>query len=182
MSSDCSLAAPKLNLAIQYALATRGLPTRAQFRKWARAALTQDARVAIRIVGRTEGKKLNHTYRQRDYATNVLTFVLNETQPLVNAAHRRFPHPRPLSQRERGDTGSAPVREEILIADLVLCAPVVAAEARAQGKTAAAHYAHLTVHGLLHLQSYDHEKVRDARVMERLETRILAKLGYADPY
>lgn len=150
MSSDRSIAAPKLNLAVQYAVSERGLPTRTQFRKWARAALTRDARVTIRIVGRTEGKKLNHTYRSRDYATNVLTFVLDETQPLEG--------------------------------DLVLCAPVVAAEARAQGETAAAHYAHLTVHGLLHLQGHDHEKIRDARVMERLETRILAQLGFADPY
>lgn len=66
--------------------------------------------------------------------------------------------------------------------DLALCAPVVAREARAQKKTLAAHYAHLTVHGVLHLQGYDHENDRDAAVMERLETRILAKLGYADPY
>ncbi len=66
--------------------------------------------------------------------------------------------------------------------DFALCAPVVAREARAQKKSLAAHYAHLTVHGLLHLQGYDHENDRDARVMERRETQVLAKLGYADPY
>jgi probable rRNA maturation factor len=66
--------------------------------------------------------------------------------------------------------------------DLALCAPVVAREARAQGKSIAAHYAHLTVHGLLHLQGYDHESGADAGVMEALEKRILAKLGFDDPY
>ena len=150
---ECAAAsrpAPKLNLAVQYAVATRGLPTRAQFRKWASAALKHDARAAIRIVGRVEGRALNQTYRGRDYATNVLTFVFKDKPPFEG--------------------------------DLALCAPVVASEARAQGKTAAAHYAHLTVHGLLHLQGYDHERDADARVMERLETQIMAGLGYTNPY
>lgn len=66
--------------------------------------------------------------------------------------------------------------------DLALCAPVVSREARSQGKTVTAHYAHLVVHGVLHLQGYDHEKPRDARVMEQRETYILAKLGFSDPY
>jgi len=69
-----------------------------------------------------------------------------------------------------------------LAGDLALCAPVIAREARAQGKSLAAHYAHLVVHGILHLQGHDHESERDARRMERRETRILAGLGYADPY
>ena len=149
MSGD-PLPVPKFNLAVQYAVSVRGLPTRAQFRKWAGAALKHDARVTIRIVGRVEGRVLNQTYRSRDYATNVLTFVFSDKPPFEG--------------------------------DLALCAPVVAREARAQRKASAAHYAHLTVHGLLHLQGYDHEKDKDARVMERLETRIMARLGYADPY
>jgi len=149
MSGD-PLPAPKLNLAVQYAVSAHGLPTRTQFRKWARAALRQDGRITIRIVGNVEGKTLNRTYRGRDYPTNVLTFVFRDKPPFEG--------------------------------DLVLCAPVVASEARAQGKTAAAHYAHLTVHGLLHLQGYDHARGADARVMETLETQILRRLGYANPY
>jgi probable rRNA maturation factor len=142
--------APKLSLTVQYAVATRGLPSRTQFRTWARAALRHDARVTLRIVGRTEGKALNRTYRGRNYATNVLTFVFRDKAPFEG--------------------------------DLALCAPVVVSEARRQGKTTTAHYAHLTVHGLLHLQGYDHENDADARVMEPLEKRIMARLGYDDPY
>ncbi|MCU0869271.1 MAG: rRNA maturation RNase YbeY [Burkholderiales bacterium] len=66
--------------------------------------------------------------------------------------------------------------------DVVLCAPVIAAEAAAQGKAPDAHWAHMVVHGLLHLQGHDHETAREARVMEQLETRVLATLGYPDPY
>jgi len=140
----------RLNLAVQYAVSARGKPSRAQFRKWVRAALEQDARVTLRIVGQHEGRALNGSYRDKDYATNVLTFVFRDQPPFDG--------------------------------DLALCAPVVAREARAQKKTVTAHYAHLTVHGVLHLQGYDHENDRDAQVMERRETQILSKLGYADPY
>jgi probable rRNA maturation factor len=115
-----------------------------------RAALEADARITVRLVGLSEGRRLNLQYRQRDYATNVLTFVLSESPPLEG--------------------------------DLALCAPVVAREARAQRKEVAAHYAHLTVHGVLHLQGYTHESDRDAAAMETLETRILKRLGYPDPY
>jgi probable rRNA maturation factor len=143
-------ARPRLRLTVQYALSARTLPTRAQFRRWARAALEHDAAVTLRVVGREEGRVLNRTYRKKDYATNVLTFVFR---------------------------GHAPFE-----GDLALCAPVVAREARAQKKTLAAHYAHLTVHGTLHLQGYGHENKTDAKVMEQREAQILAKLGYADPY
>ena len=139
-----------LGLAVQYAVSARGLPSRAQFRKWVRAALDHDARVTLRIVGQKEGRALNRSYRGRDYATNVLTFVFQDKPPFEG--------------------------------DLALCAPVVAREARAQQKTVAAHYAHLTVHGVLHLQGYSHENDKDAQVMEHRETQIMAKLGYADPY
>ncbi len=135
---------------MQYAVSAVGKPTRAQFRRWVRAALEHDARVTLRIVGQKEGRLLNRAYRNKDYATNVLTFVFKDHAPFEG--------------------------------DLALCAPVVASEARAQKKSLAAQYAHLTVHGLLHLQGYDHENDRDAQVMERRETQILAKLGYADPY
>ena len=141
---------PVSRITVQCAVTARNVPAAARIRQWARAALATDARVTIRVVGQAEGRLLNRSYRSRDYATNVLTFVFRDTSPLEG--------------------------------DLALCAPVVAREARAQKKSIAAHYAHLTVHGLLHLQGYDHENDREARVMERRETQILAKLGYADPY
>ena len=140
----------RLNLAVQYAVTETGKPSRALFRKWVRAALDHDARVTLRIVGQSEGRVLNRTYRNKDYATNVLTFVFNDKPPFEG--------------------------------DLALCAPVIAREARVQRKTLTAHYAHLTVHGVLHLQGYDHEHDSDAQVMEQREAQILAKLGYADPY
>jgi probable rRNA maturation factor len=140
----------QLNLAVQYAVSATGKPSRAQFRKWVRAALEHDARITIRVVGLAEGRTLNRSYRNKDYATNVLTFVFHDQAPFEG--------------------------------DLALCAPVIANEAHAQNKTLIAHYAHLTVHGVLHLQGYDHENDAEALVMESRETQIMAKLGYADPY
>ncbi len=140
----------QLNLAVQYAVSATGKPSRGQFRRWVRAALLHDARITLRIVGQTEGLALNHNYRNKPYATNVLTFILHDQAPFEG--------------------------------DLALCAPVVAREARTQKKSLAAHYAHLTVHGVLHLQGFDHENDADASLMEARETAIMAKLGYADPY
>jgi probable rRNA maturation factor len=105
--------------------------------------------VTIRYVAATESRRLNRSYRGKDYATNVLTFIYG-TEPLEG--------------------------------DVVICAPVVAREAKAQGKTTAAHHAHLLVHGLLHLQGFDHERRDDAARMENRERKILAKLGFSDPY
>src|SRR5690606_9887478 len=121
-SSECAL---PISMAVQYASEADGLPTAAQFRKWAGQALRTDAEIALRVVDETEGRQLNRDYRGKDYATNVLTFPLAE--------------------------------EPLLMGDIVLCAPVVAREAAAQQKPLLAHYAHLTVHGVLHLQGYDHE-------------------------
>ena len=135
---------------VQCAATARNVPTPARIRQWARAALTSDARVTIRIVGQAEGRLLNRSYRNKDYATNVLTFVFREHAPLQG--------------------------------DLALCAPVITREARAQRKTVAAHYAHMIVHGLLHLQGYDHENDKDAAVMEKRERTLLARFGYPDPY
>ena len=141
---------PLLDLTVQYATASRRAPGADEFRAWAVSALERDAQITVRVVGLAEGRALNRTYRGRDYATNVLTFVLNDAPPYAG--------------------------------DLALCAPVVAREAREQGKDLSAHYAHLTVHGVLHLQGYDHENSRAAKIMEALETRILKRLGYPDPY
>jgi probable rRNA maturation factor len=117
--------------------------------RWIRHALSEDAEITVRIVNAEEGQRLNREFRQKDYATNVLTF----------------------------DYAQAPV-----MADLVLCAPVVAQEAKAQGKTLQAHYAHLLVHGSLHAQGWDHETASDADEMEAYETAILKELGFSDPY
>lgn len=141
---------PRVSLTVQYGVSTQGLPTRAQFRRWASAALQHEACIALRIVGQKQGRTLNRNFSNKDYATNVLTFVLHDQPPFTG--------------------------------DIALCAPVVAREARTQGKLLAAHYAHLTVHGVLHLQGHDHQNHKAARAMECRETRIMAKLGYADPY
>lgn len=140
----------RLSLAVQYAARARGVPTPAQLRRWARAALERNARVTVRIVGDGESRALNRAFRGKDRPTNVLTFVMSE-------------HPR-------------------LAGDLALCAPLIEREARSQGKSRAAHYAHLVVHGMLHLQGYDHDTERGARVMERRETQIVTGLGFPDPY
>jgi len=144
-------AARRPAITLQLAARGRGLPTPAQVRRWAAAALARAAEVTVRIVGAAEARRLNRAYRGRDYATNVLS----------------FPY----------DSGRGMLR-----GDIVLCAPVTRREARAQGKTLEAHFAHLIVHGLLHLQGHDHERPREAARMEALEKKLLAKLGYADPY
>ena len=119
--------------------------------RWIRHALQSDAEITVRIVDAEEGQALNRDYRQKDYATNVLTFDYSQ-------------HP-------------------VVTADLVLCAPVVAQEAKANKKTLQAHYAHLLVHGTLHAQGYDHETgEEDAEEMEALEIEVLAGLGFSNPY
>ncbi len=140
----------KLSLSVQYASHAKVLPTRQQFRRWVKAALEQDVQMALRIVDEAEGRELNKSYRGKDYATNVLTFVYDDTDALYG--------------------------------DVVICAPVVAREAKEQGKELLAHYAHLTIHAALHLQGYDHEKKREAEAMEARETALLLKLRYPAPY
>ena len=143
----------KLELTVQKAVNSPGLPSAAALRRWLAAALTQRAAITVRFVGNAEGRELNRAFRERDYATNVLSFGY-------------------------GASG----RPRVLAGDLVLCAPVLRREARAQGKALTAHVAHLTVHGALHLQGYDHQTPRAAARMEALEKKILAQLGFPDPY
>ena len=145
-----------LQLSLQFgdladaALHRAALP-RHKVARWIRHALAADAEITVRIVGLEEGRALNRDYRQKDYATNVLTFDYT--------------------------------REPLVTADLVLCAPVVEQEAREQGKTLQAHYAHLLVHGTLHAQGYDHEdSEEEAEAMEQREREVMAALGFADPY
>ncbi|HEX5352462.1 MAG TPA: rRNA maturation RNase YbeY [Rhodanobacteraceae bacterium] len=129
------------------------------FRHWITAALAgahrrKPAELSIRIVVAREGRALNRRYRGKDYATNVLSFPVELPRGVASP----------------------------LVGDLVICAPVVAREAREQRKSPRDHYAHLTVHGVLHLLGHDHQNQRDASRMEKLEARILASLGIADPY
>lgn len=149
----------KLDVAVGYAAPRKGVPASASFRRWIEAALKGARRrkaseVSVRIVDVEEGRALNLQYRGRDYATNVLSFPV-ELPPGVDLP---------------------------LIGDLVICAPVVAREAAEQGKKPADHWAHLTVHGTLHLLGYDHINEAEAETMEALETKVLAGLGISDPY
>ena len=160
---------PSLAVDVQFAARRPWVPSAAALRRWARAAhvaavarlpgarrraVPAGAGTCIRVVGRTASRRLNAGYRGKDRPTNVLSF--------------------PASALEREIDGA--------LGDLVICAPVVAAEARAQRKARAEHWAHMVVHGLLHLHGYDHGTARQARLMEGLEVEILRGFGYQDPY
>jgi probable rRNA maturation factor len=147
-----------LELDLQLASSASGLPSEAQFRAWCTLALRQrtaDSELTIRLVDEAEGRELNHTYRQRDYATNVLSFPADVPDELLDIP---------------------------LLGDLVICVPVVVREAQEQGKTLEAHWAHLVIHGCLHLLGYDHILDAEAEEMEALERTLLAELGHPDPY
>jgi probable rRNA maturation factor len=143
---------------IQRRVAPAGVPAPASLRAWARAALSAGRRgrrsrdVTIRHVDAVESRALNAHYRGKRKPTNVLS----------------FPYP------------DLPTRAEL--GDLVICAPVVRREAAAQGKPARAHWAHMVVHGVLHLLGYDHVHPAAARIMEARERAILARFSIADPY
>jgi len=147
----------RLNLTVQNVTRRQDVPTPTLLRRYARAALLghkNRAGLTIRVVGEKESQELNATYRHKDYPTNVLSFPSD--------------HPIEVSEHYLGD--------------LVICAAVVAKEAKEQGKTARAHWAHMVVHGVLHLLGYDHIKSADAEVMEDEERRIMANLNFSDPY
>jgi probable rRNA maturation factor len=140
-------------------LAAQGIPRGDSFRRWVHAALhiarrRRASELSIRLVDSDEGRELNRQYRGRDYATNVLSF------PAELPPGLRLP----------------------LLGDLIICAPVVAREAVEQHKSLRDHYAHMTIHGVLHLLGYDHLVDAEAERMEALERRALAGLGIADPY
>jgi probable rRNA maturation factor len=147
----------RLGLTIQFPAAKaypshKALLSRAAVSRWIKASLFADADLTVRFVDEDEGRVLNRTYRQKDYATNVLTFAYAETE------------------------------EDPVAGDLILCCPVVEREANEQRKPLEAHYAHLIVHGTLHAQGYDHEVEVEAEEMESIETDIMKSLGFSDPY
>ncbi|MEZ8096781.1 rRNA maturation RNase YbeY [Photobacterium swingsii] len=134
-----------------------GLPNEADFQQWLDAAVTlfkADAEITIRLVDEEESHALNHEYRGKDKSTNVLSFPF-EAPPGV---------------------------ELDLLGDLIICRQVVEKEAKEQNKPLNAHWAHMVVHGSLHLLGYDHIDDEEAEEMEALETEIMQKMGFADPY
>jgi len=148
----------KLRLSVQCGVTRAGLPADSTLRRWAHAALKglRRRRVALglRIVGGAESAALNNRFRRKSYPTNVLSFPFE----------------------------APPGTRSDILGDLVICAPVVRREAHTQRKPVNAHWAHMVVHGILHLRGYDHRKRRDAAVMEKMEIRLLKELGYANPY
>ena len=145
-------------ISIQYASKAKYLPVRPQVRRWALAAHRDGSgQVTIRYVDEKEGRILNRDFRGKDYATNVLTFV----------------HEVPPFQPKTSQTYSA---------DIVICAPVIAREAREQKKAVAAHHGHMVIHGMLHAQSFDHENDEDAAAMEAIEIAALNRFRIKNPY
>ncbi len=148
-----------LDLDVQRTFFDSELPDDEKFESWVEAALKMggredDSQVAVRIVDEEEGTKLNKQWRHKDGPTNVMSFSMSGMDLIVPE----------------------------LLGDIVICAPVVAKEAEEQSKPLHNHWAHMVVHGVLHLLSYDHIIEADAEKMESLETKIMKKLGYPDPY
>lgn len=142
---------------IQIATADDNIPSEAQFRDWASAALanqTQVTELTIRLVGLEESQKLNHQFRNKNRPTNVLSFPAPETDLL----------------------------DIPFLGDLAICVPVVEQEAVEQNKLLDAHWAHMVIHGVLHLQGHDHETPQEAEQMEALEVKLLTDMGFKNPY
>ncbi len=149
------LTVAKSTITIQRASRVANIPSDRALRKWVSAAinaLTKSAEMTLRIVNAAEARNLNSAFRGKDYATNVLTFVYSEP------------------------------KAKVLQGDIVLCAQVLNREAREQGKSISAHYAHLVVHGVLHLAGFDHELEKEAKKMEAREAKIVMGLGFLHPY
>ena len=144
-------------LDIQSASSSGDAPDEESIKRWVSAVIGSkegDTELSVRIVDEPEGKKLNEKYRGATGPTNVLSFPFDE----------KTPEPLPL------------------IGDIVVCAPVVTREAQQQNKDLTAHWAHMIIHGVLHLLGYDHQNDSEAAIMETLETEIMQKLGFAPPY
>ncbi|MBP6562713.1 MAG: rRNA maturation RNase YbeY [Neisseriaceae bacterium] len=162
------LADQKKRLALDISRATVAeTPSNAECFKWVWQALKNEyrqAEIGIMICDEAEARQYNHDYRGKDYATNVLSFALNEGDDFASMMPEAV--------------GAA----KVLRGDMVLCTDVVAKEAAEQNISLTAHYAHLVIHGVLHLMGYDHEQDDEAEVMEALEINVLYQLGYPNPY
>ncbi|WP_107687954.1 rRNA maturation RNase YbeY [Neisseria wadsworthii] len=137
------------------------LPTEHKFRQWIWHALKNEyhrAEISLILLNEEDARAYNRDYRGKDYATNVLSFALDEGETVL---------------AQNPDT---------LSGDLIICPQVVAKEAAEQGKTLEAHFAHLTLHGTLHLMGYDHISEEEAEIMESLEIKLLNQLAYPNPY
>jgi len=151
----------RTELEVQRATTLESVPDDDQFQQWVDTVLVgkpNQFTLSIRIVDEDEAQRFNREYRNKDYATNVLSFPAELPEGL----------PAEIRQAQMGD--------------LLICAPVVAREASEQHRPETDHWAHLTIHGVLHLLGYDHEQADEAGIMESLETKILAGLGIPDPY
>ena len=165
-----------IQIADEQADAVEEPPPRAQLQHWAEAAwlgsADSEVEVALRIVSAEESQQLNRDYRGKDKPTNVLSFPMQ-----MDEVHL----PADLSPDDLADAAHADLHW-LMLGDLAICAQVVAAEAQQQHKSPQAHWAHMLVHGMLHLQGYDHIEEDEAQQMEQLETRIMQQLGFPDPY
>lgn len=147
----------KVRVNVEYVSSVPDLPERALVAQWARAALKgyeRDVEVGVRVVDEPEIAELNQRFRNKTEPTDVLSFPFEDPPGI------------------RTD----------LLGDVVVCAPVVCHQAQVQGKPAAAHWAHVVVHGIMHLRGYDHETPQGAHAMEGMEVRVLQRLGFTDPY
>ena len=145
-----------ITIDVQYATVSKDVPDRRKIRKWAKTCLddiNKDVELTIRVVDEAECTELNRNWRGKNKATNVLSFPA-------------------------GDTRLVPE----LLGDIVICAPVIAREAGKQHKQPDAHWAHMVIHGILHLLGYDHENDKDAQTMESFEIKKLQSLNYPNPY
>ncbi len=151
----------KLQVDVQYAFNGAGVPDETSIATWARAAFRGHPGVAwelvVRIVDKKESATLNRRYRHKSGPTNVLSFAYDSAETPLRG------------QRE-------------LLGDIVICGPIVEREAAARGGDAVAHWAHMVVHGIMHLRGYDHVDEDEARIMEHLESQVMQRLGFADPY
>ena len=146
-----------MEVEVQYAVPRDGLPAAQDFIDWMSVVVPedkQDVAITVRIVGEQESEQLNETYRHKQGSTNVLSFPADIPKEV----------------------------ESNLLGDLVICVPVVEREAKEQGKDAKAHWAHMVIHGTLHLLGYDHQTKKEAQEMEDIERNILIKIGFNDPY
>ncbi len=162
-----------IELDVQNPYEFESIPKKDELQRWVEAAIqgknsTPKLSIVLRFVNREESKTLNHAYRHKRYATNVLSFPFDEPEFTTDMADLNEALAQHLQQQHLGD--------------IVLCEQIVQKEAREQHKTLKQHWAHLIVHGVLHLQGYDHQQAEEAELMESLEIKILQGLGFDNPY